>query len=208
MKAFLLEYSWLLGFPLSLFKYVLSSCLQIFSRKLVESLMCPDTNKLKAGSHTCRDRCPCGRTSFPKWPLPVSMSCGWAPVASCLSGKLTNIRRWISPRLLSWDCVCNLCEWAVYIPQISDSPNSKPCLPSKPNIMGSALSSTGPQAGEPCVGLGTCVFWGETPWLLFSSCLWVTYPGLWVLFILFLSLFYPSCCSSFFISLFVEDTFC
>ena len=128
--------------------------------KLVESLMCPDTDKLKAGFHsdTCQDRCPCGRTSFPKWPLPVSMSCGWAPVASCLSRKLTNIRRWISPRLLSWDFVCNLCEWGVYIPQTSDSPNSKPCLPSKPNIMLSLVQD--PRLGSPVWDLAP-VFLGE-----------------------------------------------
>lgn len=147
--------------------------------------MCPDTNKQEAGFHsdTCQDQCPCGRAGFPKWLLPESRPCGWAPVASCLSRKLTNISRWISPRLLSyqcaalWDFVCNLCEWSVSIPQTSDSPKSKPCLPSKPNVIGSGHLVQDPQAGVPYVRPSTCVSWGETLWLLFSSCLWVIYPG-------------------------------
>ena len=134
------------------FKIYTLSGLQIFSWQVSESLMCPDTNKLEAGFHsdTSQDRCPRGGTSFPKWLLPESMSCGWAPVASCLSGRLTYISRWLWPRLLSyycaapWDFVCNLCEWGVSIPQTSDSLKSKPCLPSKPNVMGSGHSSTGP----------------------------------------------------------------
>ena len=54
--------------------------------------------------------------------------------------------------------MCNLCEWGVYIPQTSDSPNSKPCLPSKPNIMLSLVQD--PRLGSPVWDLAP-VFLGE-----------------------------------------------
>lgn len=61
--------------------------------------LAPSANKLERGfqNGSCHRQCPHGRASFPKCLPPVSLSPRWAPVAFCLSRRLSEIRRWICP---------------------------------------------------------------------------------------------------------------
>ena len=139
------------------------------------------------------------------------MSPGGVPVASCLSGRLSNLKisRWVSPRLLSnyhlstgtWEYVriCK-CPLRVCFLQPSSSLISKPCWPSKPDITRLVYLVQSPWARESQPGLGCLSPWGESLQLWFSFHLWVTHPGLWVLCIPHLCPSYPSYCNFFFIS--------
>ena len=51
----------------------------------------PEVHKLEGGflNGECQHQCPHGRTSSPKWLLPVSMSPRWAKVAFCLSRRFS-----------------------------------------------------------------------------------------------------------------------
>ena len=65
-----------------------------------------------------------------------------------------------------------------------------------------------PWTKESSVGLRPRSPWEEPSQFQLSSCLWVTYPGVWVLTILFLCPSYPSHCGSFFILLAVKNPSC
>ena len=76
-----------------------------------------------------------------------------SPAASCLSGRLSKISSCLWPRLLSnycfspgswsmWDFVCPF-KSGVYFPWPSDSPQIKPCQPSKANVLGDHLPGAG-----------------------------------------------------------------
>ena len=117
----------------------------------------------------------------------MSMSQGWAPVASCpLEG---------SPRLASGSepgsfqiiasalglgrvrfCMCPLRVESLFPTALWLSCTQAP-LPSSPDAWGLVFLVLEPQAGEPNVGLRPLVPWGEPLQLCLSSCLWVTYMG-------------------------------
>ena len=111
----------------------------------------------------------------------------------CLFGRLSNISKWVWPRLLSnycfcpgswsvWDFVGALYEWGLYFPQLSDPLESKPCCFSKPNILGAYFSCTGPLGWRPqCRTQTPCSLGRSSATLICNSHLWVAHLGLWVL---------------------------
>ena len=86
------------------------------------------------GLSTCQPQCPHGRLKSIKWLLLVSMSPRWAPVASCLSGRLYKIIRWFDPgffQIIVSSVGLRLCEILHVLfrsgfscPQSSSSPKS------------------------------------------------------------------------------------
>ena len=78
----------------------------------------------------------------------------------------------------------------------------KPHWPQSPMFWRLFFPVQDSQAGEPRYGAWTPCFLRRTSVMWLSFCLWVTYPGVWVLTILHLLPFYPPYCGSFFIFLF------
>lgn len=62
----------------------------------------------------CQHHCLSGRMCFPRWLLPVLMAPGWAPVASCFSGRLSKIHWYAWLQLFSDYCHC-LGSWNVWV---------------------------------------------------------------------------------------------
>ena len=174
-----------------------------------ESIMGSDTNKLEEGFHN--DAC---WHQFPKTAA-ARVCVLWAHSTCFLPlweahwhqqvtlTQASSILLWLPCKILCAVCVngVSISHRPLTLPKVS------PASLQSQTLWGLVILVQDPQSGELYVGLGTCVSWGESLQLLFSSCMWVTYPGLWVLFILLLNPFYPSCCSFFFISLFVEGLF-
>lgn len=62
----------------------------------------------------CQHHCLSGRMCSPRWLLPVLMAPGWAPVASCFSGRLSKIHWYAWLQLFSDYCHC-LGSWNVWV---------------------------------------------------------------------------------------------
>ena len=156
--------------------------------------------------------------SSPKWLLPASLSARWVPVASCLSGRLSKISSGCDPSFFQiiasvlglgvCEILCVPLRVECLFPSALWLSQNKPHLPSKPNVLGAHLPGAGPPGwGAQCGA--------QTPHSLRRSSVIVIIllivghpPRVWVLTILCLCLYYPSCCGSFFISFIVENLFC
>ena len=122
----------------------------------------------------------------------MSVSSGRVPVASCLSGRLSRISGGSDPDVFqitasaldpgACEILCASFEGRDYLPQASESPESKACWPSTPNCLGPCL----PSAEEPSVGLRHLTPWADLLQLWLASRLWASHPGVWVLTLLYL----------------------
>lgn len=57
----------------------------------------------------------------------------------------------------------------------------KPCLVSKPHILGTCVLSAEPTSWGACCGVRLYTLWGVSLQLWYSYCLWVAHPFMWVL---------------------------
>ena len=135
----------------------------------------PGTNRLEGGfqNGACLYWCYHGRTSSPKWLLPSFPPPRGVLLASCLSGRLSKISKWVSPKLLS-----NCCLWSgtwsmlrlCVLPlraesQFPNTPSPPPTLPDISSPVFKARRSGGLFPGAQPLGLGN-LLWGLDPLLL------------------------------------------
>ena len=129
----------------------------------------PRANKMAFQNKACQHQCPRSRTSSPKWLPPLSVSVGWASIASCLSGRLCKgtsdpgsfqiIASALDPKVCVKFCTHPLRVESI-IPQPSGSPEGFASLQSQ-TFWGPIFPVQDPWAGEPDVELETLALWGE-----------------------------------------------
>ena len=105
---------------------------------------------------------------------------------SCLSMRVSKISKWSDPgsfQAIASALVLGAREilhlhfkgWSLYFLYPSGFPEFKPCLFSKPDILGAHLPSAGPQAGEPNMRLRTPCSSGRTSAVVIS----LSFLGCW-----------------------------
>ena len=157
--------------------------------------------------------------SFPKWLLPVSLFLGESqlppasPGGSLRSASESDSGSFQTTAsalgLGAWEILCVPFKCGVFVSYRPLAlPNISPTGFQSQMFWRLVFLMQDPWVGDPNVGLGHIAPWKGPLWLCYSSCLWVTDPGVWVLTVPHYWHFCSSHCGSFFMSLVVENPFC